>query len=129
MIRLYDAREDIARDWPTVKTLLEPAIERSRGFHSFDRVFADLMIGDLQLWVGDNELACLTRLQNGARVKMVEFHALGGAHFWRHRDGVPMIEDWARSQNCSRARIEGREEWRRLMPGYSQTGIVLEKDL
>jgi hypothetical protein len=39
------------------------------------------------------------------------------------------IEKWARSIGCGSIGICGRKGWIRVLPGFKQTAIVLEKDL
>ena len=39
------------------------------------------------------------------------------------------IEDWARSIGCTSIGINGRKGWLRVLPGFKQTAIVIEKDL
>jgi hypothetical protein len=36
---------------------------------------------------------------------------------------------WARDQGCRKMRIVGRPGWQRVLTGYEQTGVVLEKQL
>jgi hypothetical protein len=39
------------------------------------------------------------------------------------------IERWAKDIGCERMRIIGRKGWLRKFPEFTQTGIVIEKDL
>jgi len=39
------------------------------------------------------------------------------------------IERWARENGRIRMRVIGRKGWLRVIAGYTQTGIVMEKDL
>jgi hypothetical protein len=39
------------------------------------------------------------------------------------------IEKWARSIGCVSIGINGRKGWLRVLPGFKQTAIVIEKDL
>lgn len=133
MIRRADTREAIVAAWPAVAPIIRPTIERSRGFHSAETVFAALMAGDLQLWTAGDpvEMACLTeiRVAPTKKVKVLNLFAAGGRNLYAHlEEGVRTIEDWARSQGCTRGRIEGRREWR-VIAGYRQTSAILEKDL
>lgn len=39
------------------------------------------------------------------------------------------IEAWAREQGLRKLKLQGRKGWLRILEGYAQTGIVLEKEL
>jgi hypothetical protein len=36
---------------------------------------------------------------------------------------------WARDQGCRKMRIIGRPGWQKVLSGYDQTGVVLEREL
>lgn len=38
------------------------------------------------------------------------------------------IEQWARSIGCVKIRLQGRRGWQRLLSGFEQVGIILEKE-
>lgn len=38
------------------------------------------------------------------------------------------IEAWAKSINCTKLRLQGRRGWLRKLTGYTQTGIIAEKE-
>ena len=39
------------------------------------------------------------------------------------------IERWAREIGCTRMKLMGRRGWLRVLDGFTQTGIIAEKDL
>jgi NADPH-dependent ferric siderophore reductase len=39
------------------------------------------------------------------------------------------IEAWAAREGAVAMRIQGRAGWLRVLPGYKQTGVILEKEL
>jgi hypothetical protein len=39
------------------------------------------------------------------------------------------IEAWARSIHCATVEVRGRKGWARILDGFKQTGVLLEKDL
>jgi len=39
------------------------------------------------------------------------------------------IEKWARAVKCVSIGINGRKGWLRVLPGFKQTAVVIEKDL
>jgi hypothetical protein len=39
------------------------------------------------------------------------------------------VIEWAKDQGCRKMRIIGRPGWQRCLENYTQTGVVLERDL
>lgn len=39
------------------------------------------------------------------------------------------IERWAREIGCVSVEIRGRKGWKKVLPGFNETGVILEKSL
>lgn len=122
--------------WNECIPLLSRALARSGHERTIDYVLEQLMSKHAQLWcacdrdgtligalvtqveeLGDGEKACRLWLVGGkSREKWL--HAL-----------TEEIEPWAKSIGCTSVRFSGRRGWRRVLPGYVQTQISLEKSL
>lgn len=111
--------------------LLQVALGYTGGSHTLADVRKELADGQLQLWEAPHAFV-LTRLQqhpSGQRDAHI-FCAAGAA---RELDAMrPLIEEWARSQGCSRMTALGRRGWERsplLGDGWSPTMTWFEKEL
>jgi hypothetical protein len=117
--------EQIDSLWP----LFAHHLERLTDYYEPEDIRASLKDADKQLWglqdgpqiVG----VAITRIL-GRTCEVVG--AAGTADYESMRELHRRIEAWARDIGCSRMRLQGRKGWIRLL-GYSQTGIVAEKEL
>jgi hypothetical protein len=97
-------------------------------------LFEDLKVGNKQLWVawGDEaKLLCavLTRLAKMRSGLHCEVVAAGGAQVRRWIHGLATIEEWAKSEGCSKVTIQGRPGWAKLLPEYQRSQVILERRL
>lgn len=101
------------------------------GFLGADELRDELKLAKKQLW-GIQDGApilgiCITRLCG----KCCEIYAAAGTQTKRGQiiELYNHIEQWARDIGCTRMRVIGRKGWMRMLAGYSQAGIILEKEL
>lgn len=117
--------EQIDNLWP----LFAHHLERLTDYFEADEIRASLKDAEKQLW----------GLQDGPEIVGVAITRVlgrtceivggaGTADYESMRELHKRIETWARDIGCSRMRLQGRKGWIRLL-GYSQTGIVAEKEL
>jgi hypothetical protein len=118
--------------WPHVEPLLRPAIE-DVGLSDFDDVADDILGGRGLVWIAwDGEkiaAAASTSLQRIGSDLICVLTACGGKGI---NDWVPLIagiEKYARNEGCKALRIFGRRGWLRVLDGYDETAIVIEKGL
>lgn len=135
--QLYDVpAEHIDRLWPQIEGLIEAAVATARGAETAFDVRRMLNARDAQLWIwwdaGQVELLAITELKVyprrlAARIKI----CTGRATAERMRACVLVIEAWARAQGATAMRHEARKGYARVLAplGYTQTHVVLEKDL
>jgi hypothetical protein len=113
--------------WPVVSHLVKRAIDR--GFSEFPVIEANVLDGMYLLWLavkGDNIIGvAVTGLVGDA----CEIIAAAGTDVgtWLHL--ITPIEDYARAEGRALMRIICRRGWKRLLPDYRETSIVLEKVL
>jgi len=113
--------------WPHISSLVRQAIDR--GFSEFSTVEANICDGMYLVWLavkGDNIIGVAVTGLVGDACEIIA--AAGtGIHYWIHLIGP--IEDYARAEGRARMRIIGRNGWKRMLPDYRETSIVLEKVL
>lgn len=122
--------EDVPNVWGLVEPLLAASAERcgERLGHWVNLLAA----GNMQLWIAWSdrvEAAVVTEIVTSQTEKTCNVVACGGftARRWVHL--LNDIEDWARANGCTLARIVGREGWQRMFPDYERVGVVLDKRL
>jgi hypothetical protein len=102
-----------------------PAIQRV-----LDRfpVAAAAEVGDAQLFALGHDNVAVTRLvQEPARLVCLIWLSSGDldALLVIHDD----IEAWARDQGCSHLKIVGRKGWLKVLDGYRETAVEMEKEI
>jgi hypothetical protein len=114
---------DIDSVWDKAKPILE------RNFDA-DAIRAWLDDGSYQLWIeGEFRAVCTTSIDIYPDKKVCTVVHLAGNGLWEWVGDLTHIEGWAREQGCDRIRINGREEWSRVLPGYRKVAVVSEKEL
>ena len=110
------------------KPFLVPAIDREREV-SWDWVQQGVLRGDLQLWPG-YESAIVTRVILKEDHDELQWMFAGGKLEEITQEMRPVIEDWARSQNITRASLSARPGWEKVLPDYQRSkNIKLFKEL
>ena len=118
--------------WPIVDGHIRAAIAYAATV-DLDVLRANLRLGQYLLWLivdGQNPMGALvTSLASANGVKLCTIITCGGTGMsdWLHL--IDKIENWARSEGCSRMSIWGRSGWSRVLTEYRQKAVVLEKDL
>src|SRR5262249_7424267 len=118
--------------WPHVASLIRAAMEKGR-LSSFTDVEHAVRNGNALLWLAWNgetvKAAAVTELTQANGEKFCTIVACGG------HDHPPMLPPLAgpqahgKAQGCAAMRIYGRRGWRKLLPEYRTTRVLLEKPL
>ena len=118
--------------WPHVCSLLKAACCRT-GLNAFSDIEADVLAGRSLLWVAWNghgiEAAAATILINSEIGKVCIITACGGSGMKHWLPLIRRIEDYARNEGCARVRIYGRKGWLRVLEGYEQKHVIMDKPL
>jgi hypothetical protein len=118
--------------WPHVSFLLNAACRRT-GLTAFSEIEADILAGRGLLWLAWNgrsiEAAAATILINSEAGKVCIITVCGGTEMMRWLPLIGQIEDYARREGCTRTRIYGRKGWLRVLEGYEQKHVIMDKDL
>ena len=131
--QMQQSNEEAVEIWHQRKELIERALKVCGDPANLNTVAGMVHRGEALFWaLGDS--ACVTTFrrynvsQEGEEVDVCHIWAAGGSL----DDLVRMeeqIEDWARAQGADRLTITGRPGWKKALPGYKQTAILLQKDL
>jgi hypothetical protein len=122
--------------WPLAAPLLRAAIART-GLSAFADIEHDVLRGDGLLWLaaggGEStptiEAAASTRLQLTDAGKVCVITACSGKDRIRWLPLIAGIEAYARGEGCQRVRLFGRKGWLRVLDGYAEEHIVMDKEL
>lgn len=111
------------------RRFLEPALEYTRGTHTFSDVERYLETGHAQLWDTDRA-AIVTQILRTPRIKTCHLFLAGGELAELERM-LPIVEQWAKREGCTRMTLAGRAGWTRTFlrdKGYDPAWVVMTKD-
>ena len=118
--------------WLHVCPLLKAACRRTR-LNAFEDIEADILAGRSLLWMAWNgraaESAAATILINSEAGKVCIITVCAGSDMKRWLGLIGQIESYARREGCARVRIYGRKGWLRLLDGYAQKYVIMDKEL
>lgn len=118
--------EELDEKWPEARALLKPALNGAEPA----RVKEFIQDGTYQLWMADDQAAATTAINTFPIGRVLTVVHLGGKNMWQWLgEGLAALEVFGREQRCDRIRINGRDEWSRVLPGYRKTSVVSEKVL
>jgi hypothetical protein len=124
--------ERVHQIWPHVRDLLRAACRRTE-LSAFADIETDILSGRSLLWLAWSgraiEAAAATILINCDTARVCVITACGGREMKRWLPLLDEIEAYARREGCTRMRIFGRKGWRRVLDGYAQKYIIMDKDL
>lgn len=118
----------------TALKMLEKAYGPGMADETFQMLYTNLLAQHSLLWLaydGDQVYgAAATQVvvyPNGRRVCVIV--ACAGHHWadWSHT--IKEIEIYAKNMNCAAVRLSGRKGWKRVLKGYKEPWVMLEKDL
>lgn len=99
-----------------------------------EEIYEAVKTNDKQLWMaergGEVVLVVVTEVwtAESGRICTIRIGS-GTAGHEVLRSMCDEIEAWARSIGCVGMEICGRKGWSRVLDGFQQTGVILEKDL
>jgi hypothetical protein len=122
--------------WPHVAPLLRKATART-GLSAFADIERDILNGNALLWLAISDeggaaaidAAASTSLQQTDSGKVCVITACAGANRTRWLPLINHIEAYAKAEGCRCVRIFGRKGWLRVLAGYRETSVVLDKQL
>lgn len=122
----------VAEVWPYVSPLLKAACHRTK-LNAFEDIEADILAGRSLLWMAWNgrtvEAAAATILINSEAGRVCIITVCGGSDMRRWLPLIEQIETYAKHEGCKRVRIYGRKGWLRVLDGYEEKHIIMDKEL
>lgn len=99
-----------------------------------ESIYQSLKTNDRQMWMlakeGEVVLVVVTEVRSGDHGTICTIRiGAGTAGHESLRTIFGEIEGWARKLGCVAIEICGRKGWSRVLDGFKQTGVILEKDL
>lgn len=99
-----------------------------------DELYREILENQKQLWLFEDDgkvvLAVVTEIWKSAAGQICTIKiAAGTCGHEVLRNMSEEIEIWARNEGCVGIEICGRKGWSRVLDGFKQTGVILEKDL
>ena len=118
--------------WPHVASLIKAAMEKGR-LSSFTDVEHSVRDGRALLWLAWNgekiKAAAVTELSQANGETFCTIVACGGHDRSQWLPLIAGLEAYGRTQGCAAMGIYGRRGWRKLLPQYRTTRVLLEKEL
>lgn len=134
-IRLDGIRsDDVATVWPVVAPLLSKAVKQGRGDYNMEDMFAALTEAKWQLWITHREngyvlAAGCTKVKVYPSKKVCLIFAVGGERLDLWIDKQPILEAWAKENECTEMEIIGRKGWIKKLPEYEEAFTILRKKI
>ena len=104
------------------------------GDFTTDAILTSVLTNTSMLWVtkDNDEVIGVTviEVQDFPTARKMCIHLCGGERIKEWVDvGISTLEDFARSLDCEYVYMAGRPGWLKLLDGYKQTQVILEKGL
>lgn len=116
-----------AAEWERCAGWIQAALDRNGNKDTLDSVRAKVLAGDAQFWPMP-QAAGVTRIVQHETCREIVLWLAGG-----DMDDVlrlqPIVEEFGRSYGCTRSVIYGRKGWARMLPDYTQSAVVLCKEI
>lgn len=125
--------KQVEKIWPHAKAFIVSAFEGRDTDATFEGTEADVLCGLSLLWIAwiDDKVraAVTTSLIMTPRHKVCVLTAGGGNDLGRWLRFLTKIEAYARDEGCDRVRVVGRKGWSKMLPGYHEPWVTLDKRL
>ncbi len=132
MDRIITGITEIDLFWPHFEPLVARACE-VEGEYTAKDVYARCKAKEMQLWVsvykGAPEAVMVSEIMAFPARKVAVIVLMAGENAKIVKRFIPTFMTWARNNGCDTVRIQGREGWKRLLPDFKQTAIVMERSL
>jgi len=128
--------EMLEQAWFWVSGLMKQAVDSADGELSIDFLRSEIGKAHMALWVASNPkdvrhplAVMVTRLEKWEKELVLRIICVAGTDVdqWKHL--MTNLENMARDRGVSRVKWEGRLGWKKLLPDYEMTRIVMEKRL
>lgn len=122
----------VAQVWGLAAPFLDKA-SRAGAMQSVDQWRADCISGARQLWLIWTGETCngagITFLSDTPRGRTCVIDGFGARTGSQWHATLPVVEAWAKSQDCVRVRVYGRVGWTEKLKDYALKGVILDRSL
>jgi hypothetical protein len=128
--------QQIEQFWPYVKELIDKALLSGIGDLTLEEIHRRLIAKQSQLWVvvRDSEqteivAAATTEIHILPKFKILLITACAGKDLRKWERFITELEAFGAREGCKKLRIYGRKGWVKILSGYSQPWIALERTI
>lgn len=123
--------EQIESRWHEIEPFVKRVLNKIDLYYTIDYIKSSLLSAEMQLWTSlegtQIKSICITQIKIHPKYTYLDIVMHAGqlasvAHF-------NQIEQWGKSQGCTKVQIVGRRGWKKALPDYKETSITLEKEL
>lgn len=124
---------DVSAVWELAKGNIEKVIDKFEDLESIEDIYADLLIGDRQLWMvlkdGDVVASVITMINEyrGKRWGILTHAGGHDAQDWFHI--VNPIGEYFKAEGCQKFIIQGRKGWSKFLKDFRSDNVIYEKAL
>jgi hypothetical protein len=126
-------RAELRKYWPKALPILQPALDRLGDRYTAKDICDRLADGRMQLWAAEFDdavtTAAITQVITYPSCKAMNIFAVAGKGYGLWEDWIAEVCAWAKTTGCRYVEIQGREGWKKLLPGFRETGIILIKEI
>lgn len=121
----------IEGNWNEIEPFVKRVLDKIDLYYTIDYIKESLLSAEMQLWTSlegtQIKSICITQIKIHPKYKFLDIVLQAGqlasvGHF-------NTIEQWGKSQGCTKVKITGRRGWKKALPDYKETLIKLEKEL
>ena len=132
MINLSTLQSDkIEGSWNEIEPLVKRVLNKIDLYYTIEYIKESLLRAEMQLWTSlegtQIKSICITQIQIHPKYKFLNIVMQAGQ--LASVEHLHQIEQWGKSQGCTRVKLTGRRGWKRVLPDYKETLIKLEKEL
>lgn len=136
MVELHEpSPSHVTELWEKIHPLLDPVLQKSAGSLSIEGIFKELISGRWKLWSiycpDEGYIAfvagCIAIAPSGINVLEIKFMCGNKRKKWLPY--IPMIEDWAIENECSKMHMIVPKQFAGDLPDYDWTHVFLERQL
>lgn len=134
LVEIFCVAPELAgRLWPLVKDRFAQVLIDYPSDTTIEATERDVIAGLQLIWIASDGAAivaaALTALSVTPARKLCTITLAFGVNTRLWDTFMPMVEAYAKAEGCTALRIHGREGWKRVLKGFSEPWIVLNKEL
>lgn len=132
MIQLSTLQSDkIEGKWNEIEPFIKRVLSKVDLYYTIEYIKESLLSAEMQLWTSlegtQIKSICITQIQIHPKYKFLEIVMQAGQ--LTSVEHLDKIEQWGKSQGCTKVKLIGRRGWKKALPGYKETLVKLEKEL